>query len=614
MLKNYSLTGLGEIKTETESVSTDNTIKNASISILTSVSYFLAGVFILFLIAFEISNSISLTWFFLSESFALVLIPILAKHGYENTAKFLLIAYIDIAIIILSTVFGLEIMIQAFFIPAIGLSILLFESNKIYLRNIAIMVTIVSYFILDFIIYDRLYFSPEGFSIVKLSVLSAAFVTTWIMFNTFSEFKEKAERKTQELLEKEQELNKELSRNQLKLEENVLQLEKVKEELENSAKIKSIFFATMSHEIRTPMNAILGMTYLLKQNNPRKDQLEAVNILDFSGKTLLALIDDVLDFSKIEAGKIEFEKIEFELDTLISTIMESFRVTARNKGILLKNTIGNKIPNLLIGDPSRLTQILNNLINNALKFTEEGEVELNVRVLEESEHDVKIEFSVCDTGIGISKEKTDLIFESFTQGNDNTKRLFGGTGLGLTISKQLVELQGGTLRVESELGTGSTFFVELAFGKGVGNKKLDTDFVSSDNINHTIKGTRILLAEDNLVNQKVMQRFLEKWAINVTIVNNGKEAVEHIEKENYDLVLMDLQMPEMDGYEAATKIRLMHDSRKRNIPIIALTAAALKEVKENVYACGMNDFITKPFNPVDLEQKIAFYAQWHKKG
>ena len=430
MLNNYSLTGLGEIKTETGSVSSDNTIKNASISILTSVSYFLAGVFILFLIAFEISNSISLTWFFLSESFALVLIPILAKHGYENTAKFLLIAYIDIAIIILSTVFGLEIMIQAFFIPAIGLSILLFESNKIYLRNIAIMVTIVSYFILDFIIYDHLYFSPEGFSIVKLSVLSAAFVTTWIMFNTFSEFKEKAESKTHELLEKEQELNKELSINQLKLEENVLQLEKVKEELENSAKIKSIFFATMSHEIRTPMNAILGMTYLLKQNNPRKDQLEAVNILDFSGKTLLALIDDVLDFSKIEAGKIEFEKIEFELDTLISTILESFRVTAGNKGILLKNTIGNKIPNLLIGDPSRLTQILNNLINNALKFTEEGEVGLNVRVIEESEHDVKIEFSVYDTGIGISKDKSDLIFESFTQGNDNTKRLFGGTGLG----------------------------------------------------------------------------------------------------------------------------------------------------------------------------------------
>lgn len=213
----------------------------------------------------------------------------------------------------------------------------------------------------------------------------------------------------------------------------------------------------MSHEIRTPMNAIMGMTHLLQKDQPRDDQLEPLNILDFSGKTLLTLIDDVLDFSKIEAGRLEFEKTEFDLERLLATIMETFKVMANNKNVDLKSNIEKDLHNVLLGDPARLTQIINNLLSNALKFTETGYVELSVQKLGESKNEISLQFSVKDTGIGIPEDRVETIFESFTQASGSTKRLYGGTGLGLTISRQLTELQGGTLQLESEVGKGTTF-------------------------------------------------------------------------------------------------------------------------------------------------------------
>lgn len=572
-------------------------------TVLNSVSFFLAGVSILFLIAFQINESVSLTWFFLSEAIAFLLIPLLARQGFEKSAKMLLIAYADIGIIILSSVFGDDAMIQAFFIPAMGLSILLFENEQITLRNVGILLSILSYFVLDYIIFERISITESGFSLVRWSVLTGSFVTTWLIFNTFSQFKEDAENQTLELLQKEQELNQELSLKQEKLENYVEQLEVATEELAKSTKAKSEFLATMSHEIRTPMNAILGMTHLLKQDSPRKDQLEPINILDFSGKTLLSLIDDVLDFSKIEAGRIEFESIEFELGKLVSVILESFRATAKNKGITIKSSIGEEVPNMLIGDPARLTQILNNLFSNALKFTEEGKVELDISVVEDLGDSIRIQISLSDTGIGIEPERVETIFDSFTQASQNTKRLFGGTGLGLTISKQLTELQGGTISVESEEGKGSTFYVELTFEKG-DSKAEAKNVLAEENSGKSLSGLKVLLAEDNLVNQKVMLRFLERWNVDMKVVDNGLEAVEAIRESNFDVVLMDLQMPKMDGYEASEQIRKLEDPYKRKTPIIALTAAALKEVREKVYASGMNDFVTKPFNPADLEQKL----------
>lgn len=607
MSTKFSLTGISNIALGKDLRSEDAVVgRTAGMTVLNSVSFFLAGVSILFLIAFQINESVSLTWFFLSEAIAFLLIPLLARQGFEKAAKILLIAYADVGIIILSSVFGGEAMIQAFFIPAMGLSILLFNNTQVHLRNIGILLSILSYFILDYIIFERISISESGFSLVRWSVLTGSFVTTWLIFNTFSQFKEDAEQQTLELLEKEQELNYELNVKQEKLEKYISQLEVATEELAKSTKAKSEFLATMSHEIRTPMNAILGMTHLLKQDSPRKDQVEPINILDFSGKTLLSLIDDVLDFSKIEAGKIEFEKVEFELNKLVNVILESFKVTANNKGISLHAKIGDGIPNMLVGDPARLTQILNNLFSNALKFTEEGEVRLMVKAIEDFEESIHLQFSIADTGIGIEPERAETIFDSFTQGSQDTKRLFGGTGLGLTISKQLVELQGGKIYVESEEGEGSTFYVELTFAKGSSTAEAEV-IPEKEMSSKGLRGLRVLLAEDNLVNQKVMLRFLERWNVDMKVVDNGQEAVDAIKEEYFDVVLMDLQMPKMDGYEASEAIRKMDDPYKRKIPIIALTAAALKEVREKVYASGMNDFVTKPFNPADLEQKLYQY-------
>ncbi|MFN1834805.1 response regulator [Balneola sp. MJW-20] len=608
MSARFSLTGISDIALGKD-LRDDTEIEHSrkGMSVLNSVSFFLAGVSVLFLIAFQINESVSLTWFFLSIALAFLLIPILARQGFEKTSKMMLIAYIDIGILVLSAVFGDEALIQAFFIPAMGLSILLFDNNHVYLRNIGISLSVISFVILDYIIFERVAIDATGYSWIRWSVLTCSFVTTWIIFNTFSEYREDAEYQTLELLEKEQELNRELSYNQQKMEEYIAQLEVTSEELEKSTKAKSEFLATMSHEIRTPMNAILGMTHLLKQDDPRPDQLEPINILDFSGKTLLSLIDDVLDFSKIEAGKIEFESIEFELDKLIDVIAESFSTTAENKGIELKVVIGDEIPNNLIGDPARLTQILNNLISNALKFTEEGEVLLAVKSIDNMEDRIELLFEVTDTGIGIEEHRIESIFESFTQASQDTKRLFGGTGLGLTISKQLVELQGGSLNVESSKGEGSSFFVELVFGKGIGKEKAKVDSNKIDTA-EALKGFRILLAEDNLVNQKVMQRFLQRWEVVLTIVEDGEKAVEEMKRNNHDLILMDLQMPNMDGFDATAHIRKLDDPYKRNVPIIALTAAALKEVREKVYATGMNDYVTKPFNPAEMEQKLVNIA------
>jgi len=609
MSSKFSLTGISDIALGKDLRSKDKIIgKKAGMTVLNSVSFFLAGVSVLFLVAFQINESVSLTWFFLSEALAFLLIPLLARQGFEKAAKILLIAYADIGIIILSSVFGGDAMIQAFFIPAMGLSILLFDNTQVHLRNMGILLSILSYFILDYIIFERISISESSFSLVRWSVLTGSFVTTWLIFNTFSQFKEDAEYQTLELLQKEQELNQELSLKQEKLENYIGQLEVATEELAKSTKAKSEFLATMSHEIRTPMNAILGMTHLLKQDSPRKDQIEPINILDFSGKTLLSLIDDVLDFSKIEAGKIEFESIEFELNKLVNVIIESFRITAKNKSIELKTDIGEGIPNLLVGDPARLTQILNNLYSNALKFTEEGEVLLSVNIVDDFDDSVRLQFAISDTGIGIEKDRVDTIFDSFTQASQNTKRLFGGTGLGLTISKQLTELQGGSISVESEEDEGSTFYIELTFEKGSSEEEAKAITENFDSAK-SLSGLKVLLAEDNLVNQKVMLRFLERWNVEMKVVDNGLEAVEAIKENNYDVVLMDLQMPKMDGYEASENIRKLDDPYKRKTPIIALTAAALKEVREKVYASGMNDFVTKPFNPADLEQKLFKFIE-----
>lgn len=381
--------------------------------------------------------------------------------------------------------------------------------------------------------------------------------------------------------------------------EAAIELEKAKEKAEGATVAKTQFLSTMSHEIRTPMNAVIGLTHLLLQENPRDDQLDNLQTLKFSAENLLSLINDILDFSKIEAGKIEFEQISFKLVDMVNSIKHSMEYKAKEKGIELKLEIDKRIPETVKGDPTRLAQILNNLISNAVKFTEKGYVKMAISNQGIDKNGIKLGFTVKDTGIGIPAEKLDSIFESFSQASSATTRKYGGTGLGLAITKKLLDLFGSNIQVLSTEGEGTTFSFVLTMGLPDASEKVSTTYLTDETANTSWAGD-ILLAEDNKVNVKIACKFLKKWGLEVDVAENGLIAVQLAEKKKYDLVLMDLQMPVMDGYEATKQIRELYP----DIPIIALTASALLEVKAEAIAAGMSDYASKPFNPTELKKKI----------
>lgn len=381
-----------------------------------------------------------------------------------------------------------------------------------------------------------------------------------------------------------------------------------KQKAEEAATAKQQFLSTMSHEIRTPLNAVIGMTHLLLQENPREDQMEYLNALKFSGENLLVLINDILDFSKIDAGKVYFEEISFSIKDLIHGIKQTFIYRTEEKGLKLMVMVDPDIADYVLGDSTRLNQVLTNLIGNAIKFTEKGSVKIEIKLIKETNYLVEIEFSVQDTGIGIPADKLDYIFDSFTQAGTDTTRKYGGTGLGLAISKKLLELQNSKLMVKSTLGKGSRFFFRLTFKK---SRKKSTQVLTMDleEKYDRLKGTRILHVEDNVVNQIVAEKLLLKKGMLVDHAENGKVALEKLGKNKYDLVLMDLQMPEMNGYEAVKAIRSNKNPAIRSIPIIAITASVMTEVQEQIQESGMNDFVLKPFNPTELYQKILGLLQ-----
>ncbi len=421
----------------------------------------------------------------------------------------------------------------------------------------------------------------------------------------FNNMLEKIEKHEQTLYETNNQLE---SRVQERTNELKLQNEKLldaKAIAEQSKKVKEQFLATMSHEIRTPLNAILGFQELLKETKLDGEQMDYVESIDFAGKNLLVIINDILDLSKIEAGKFDLNESFFNVNQALNSVKELIEFNAKEKDIELILNHDPAIPASVFGDNARFNQILLNLVGNAVKFTEHGFVTISSKLISAKADMVLCEFSVQDTGIGIAKDKLGIIFERFTQATPDTTRKYGGTGLGLTIVDQLLKLMGGKISVDSIEGEGSTFTFYLSFKQdntsSTAIPKADKSLLQKK---EESKKLNILVAEDTFLNQKLIRKIAYKWGHDLEIAGNGKEAILMLEKNNYDVILMDIQMPEMDGYAATKAIRKLEDKIKSRIPIIALTAHASQEEAQKCLDIGMNAYVSKPFDSRVLLDKI----------
>ncbi len=392
-----------------------------------------------------------------------------------------------------------------------------------------------------------------------------------------------------------------------KLEEQNLKLMAATELAEQSKQAKDAFLASMSHEIRTPLNAIIGFQTLLRDTPLNEEQRDYVESIDFAGKNLLIIINDILDISKIEAGKFTFNKEDLNIEATIHSAIHLMDYKAKEKQIEIVLNHDKNIPKNLIGDLARFNQIILNLLGNAVKFTDVGSITINDKLVEETKTDVLCAFEIIDTGIGIAKNKQEIIFEHFSQASSETSRRFGGTGLGLTIVKKLLLLQGGDISLKSEENKGSTFSFYLRFQKEDGAiqklKPLELTTYSSIVFDKT-RTLRVLLVEDTILNQRLVKKIIEKWGYQLDVANNGVEAIDLHTKNTYDIILMDIQMPIMDGYATTQHIRAMMDVDKKSVPIIALTAHASQDEAERCIKMGMNTYISKPFNPDFLRNSI----------
>ena len=377
-----------------------------------------------------------------------------------------------------------------------------------------------------------------------------------------------------------------------------------KKKAEEANSIKSNFIANISHEIRTPMNGIMGMKSLLEGTKLDEEQKEYLHNIGVSAESLLVILNDILDISKIESGTIDIENISFDLKNLIESAISVIKNTILEKKLTLHFSFDSSIPKHIITDMARLRQILINLLNNAVKFTFSGGIDISVKLIEKIDNYINLEFAIKDTGIGIDESKLTKIFEPFIQADNSITRKYGGTGLGLTISKNLTKLLGGDLSVKSELGAGSTFYLRI---KVLPDKNFEISKpnqtnsleLSNNNGNHSI-----LLVEDHTMNQKIMVKILKKMGFEINaIANNGIEAISLFEKNDYDIILMDIQMPELDGIETTKLIRNQFKERKQPI-IIALTANAMVGDREKYLEAGMDDYVSKPVNPIDLKSKL----------
>ncbi|MCM4152545.1 PAS domain S-box protein [Arenibacter sp. N53] len=397
-----------------------------------------------------------------------------------------------------------------------------------------------------------------------------------------------------------------------KIKETELALIEAKEKESMANKAKDEFLTTMSHEIRTPLNAVIGISHLLLLENPKKEQLENLSTLKHSSEHLLCLVNDILDFNKIASGQLELEERDFSLNQVLNGLQSIFHNTAKDKDLRLLVKTDTTLPKTFIGDSTRLSQILTNLVSNAIKFTEEGKVTVDIEALEIADEYCVLEFNISDTGIGIPVDKRDKIFLSFAQANSDTTRKYGGTGLGLAICKRLLEIMDSDLKLESEVGKGSTFSFTLKLLKSsMADYQEDVYDFEAKSIHQQehLKGARILVAEDNKVNIMVIEKFLSKWQVDFDIAENGLIAINMAMENTYDMILMDLQMPVMNGFEASKAIRESGNPLNKVMPIYALSASTGMDIKNQLGEYGIDGLICKPFNPTELFKTLTSILQ-----
>ena len=417
--------------------------------------------------------------------------------------------------------------------------------------------------------------------------------------SALNEAREREEKLEQLVTQRTRELNETLG----ELRTTNTELSITRDHLIETQKFRDQFLANMSHEIRTPMNAIMGLTNLLVKSTLNELQEKYLHVIKKSGENLLVIINDILDLAKIEAGKMELELVPFPLTTAINNIHTILSLKAEEKGIYMKEVIGENVPEYVIGDETRISQVIMNLAGNAIKFTQKGSVTISVSIESVRGETVELKFSVKDTGIGIPADKIDKIFESFGQASADTTRKFGGTGLGLTISKQLVEMHGSELKVKSIPGEGSEFYFVVIYK--IASKPQETN-VDELGVTEEMKGKIILLVEDNEFNQMVAVDTLRDLfpGIEIDIAETGRVAIEKVTANEYSFIFMDIQLPDIDGFETTRFIRNNLESPKKDIRICAMTASVTKERIDECYNAGMNDYMMKPFSPEMLKEKV----------